>query len=115
MNAYFLFLLLGVLQSADPTPARSIKIVLAGDSTVTDQAGWGLGFASALKPTATCVNLSAGGRSSKSFRNEGRWKQVLEQKPNVILIQFGHNDQPGKVPIEKQTRVIPFRITCVAM
>ncbi|TWU30872.1 nucleoside hydrolase-like domain-containing protein [Novipirellula artificiosorum] len=79
-----------------------LKIVLAGDSTVTDQAGWGLGFANSLTADATCVNLSAGGRSSKSFRDEGRWQKVLDERPAVILIQFGHNDQPGKGP-ERET------------
>jgi len=79
-----------------------LKIVLAGDSTVTDQAGWGLGFAQTLTDDVTCVNLSAGGRSSKSFRDEGRWKKVLDERPAVILIQFGHNDQPGKGP-ERET------------
>ena len=79
-----------------------LKIVLAGDSTVTDQAGWGLGFATSLTADASCVNLSAGGRSSKSFRDEGRWQKVLQERPAVILIQFGHNDQPGKGP-ERET------------
>jgi lysophospholipase L1-like esterase len=79
-----------------------LKIVLAGDSTVTDQAGWGLGFAKCMTADAICVNLSAGGRSSKSFRDEGRWQKVLDEQPAVILIQFGHNDQPGKGP-ERET------------
>ena len=81
---------------------EKLKIVLAGDSTVTDQAGWGLGFAKCLSADAICVNLSAGGRSSKSFRDEGRWQKVLDEQPAVILIQFGHNDQPGKGP-ERET------------
>lgn len=75
-----------------------IKIALAGDSTVTDKAGWGLGFASSLTDKASCMNLSAGGRSSKSFRAEGLWQKILDQRPDFILIQFGHNDQPGKGP-----------------
>ncbi len=79
-----------------------MKFVLAGDSTVTDDAGWGLGFAHALNDQALCINLSAGGRSSKSFLDEGLWKKVLDQKPNYVLIQFGHNDQPGKGP-ERET------------
>ena len=79
-----------------------LKIVLAGDSTVTDHAGWGLGFAKSLTDDAICVNLSAGGRSSKSFRDEGRWQKVLDERPAVVLIQFGHNDQPGKGP-ERET------------
>lgn len=82
--------------AADQT--EPVKIVLAGDSTVTDRSGWGVGFAKSLTDDAVCVNRAMGGRSSKSFRDEGRWKQVLEDKPDFILIQFGHNDMPGKGP-----------------
>ena len=73
-----------------------IRIVLAGDSTVTDAAGWGVGFAKSLADDVECLNLSRGGRSSKSFINEGLWKKCLDAKPDYVLIQFGHNDQPGK-------------------
>jgi pectinesterase len=81
---------------------KKVRIVLAGDSTVTDKVGWGKGFEASLKPEAECINLSAGGRSSKSFINEGHWKKCLALKPDYVLIQFGHNDQPGKGP-ERET------------
>lgn len=42
------------------------------------------------------VNLARNGRSSKSFRDEGTWAKVLLEKPDYVLIQFGHNDQSGK-------------------
>jgi len=38
------------------------------------------------------------GRSSKSFRDEGHWQKALDTKPTWVLIQFGHNDIPGKRP-----------------
>ncbi len=94
-------LLAGSLPAAD-VPAKKIRIVLAGDSTVTDTAGWGKAFAELLGPGAECVNLARGGRSSKSFYNEGTWKKCLDLKPDYVLIQFGHNDQPGKGP-ERET------------
>lgn len=74
------------------------RIALAGDSTVTDKAGWGAAFAKLLGPNAECLNFAAGGQSSKSFRDTGNWKKVLDSKPAYILIQFGHNDMPGKGP-----------------
>ena len=40
-------------------------------------------------------NYSKGGRSSGSFIKEGSWQKVLDDKPDYVLIQFGHNDQPG--------------------
>ena len=73
-----------------------IKIVLVGDSTVTDNAGWGLGFKQFLADGAECVNTSQGGRSSESFRREGRWTNALALKGDYYLIQFGHNNEPGK-------------------
>ena len=82
--------------------AEKSIVVLAGDSTVTDAAGWGAAFAKHLGADAKCINLAAGGRSSKSFRDEGRWDQVIAAKPDFVLIQFGHNDMPGKGP-ERET------------
>lgn len=79
--------------SPGPGPFR---IVLVGDSTVTDHAGWGRGFAARLTPEAECVNCAVGGRSSKSYRDEGRWEAALALRPSCMLIQFGHNDCPGK-------------------
>lgn len=71
-------------------------IALAGDSTVKDEGGWGFGFKKALGPDVLCENLSSGGQSSKSFRDSGLWKKTLAAKPAYVLIQFGHNDGPGK-------------------
>lgn len=76
-------------------PAVHVKIVLCGDSTVTDNAGWALGFKKRLDANVELVNLSKGGRSSGSFIAEGKWATALALKPNYVFIQFGHNDQPG--------------------
>jgi pectinesterase len=83
--------------SAQTTPATNkTKIILVGDSTVTDNAGWGLGFKQFLTEGAECINTSQGGRSSESFRREGRWTNALALKGDYYLIQFGHNNEPGK-------------------
>jgi lysophospholipase L1-like esterase len=90
---------------APPTASSmaAVRVVLAGDSTVTDRSGWGLGFAERFdKSQVAVVNVSQGGRSSKSFRDEGFWQKVLDARPTHVLIQFGHNDQPGKGP-ERET------------
>jgi pectinesterase len=95
-------------RAADDKPATTrssaakVKIVLVGDSTVTDNAGWGAGFQSLLADDVNCVNLAKGGRSSKSYRNERWWDKVMAEKGDYVLIQFGHNDQPGKGP-ERET------------
>ena len=69
---------------------------MVGDSTVTDNAGWGLGFKQFLTDGTECINTSQGGRSSESFRREGRWTNALALKGDYYLIQFGHNNEPGK-------------------
>jgi lysophospholipase L1-like esterase len=74
------------------------RVALVGDGTVTDRAGWGAAFAKLLGPDAECINFANGGQSSKSFRDSGNWKKVIDSKPTYVLIQFGHNDMPGKGP-----------------
>ncbi len=100
--AAMMFGLVLLITQAEGQDKMTTKIVLAGDSTVTDSAGWGTGFAKAMNDKAAVVNLARGGRSSKSFRDEGHWQKALDERPAVILIQFGHNDQPGKGP-ERET------------
>jgi PelA/Pel-15E family pectate lyase len=84
------------------TTAATVRFALVGDSTVTDDSGWGRGFTARLTSRATVVNLARNGRSSKSYIDEGHWRSALAQGADVVLIQFGHNDQPGKGP-ERET------------
>jgi len=103
MKSKFIFLaaallcFTGVMAADDAKPAK-IKIILVGDSTVNDRTGWGTGFKKLLTDKAECINTAANGRSSKSFINEGRWTNALALKGDYYLIQFGHNDEPGKGP-----------------
>jgi lysophospholipase L1-like esterase len=84
-------------------PIRAVKIILVGDSTTAVDSGWGGGFcAHHVTSFAACVNMARNGRSTRSYREEGSWKLVLAEArardfaDTWILIQFGHNDQPGK-------------------
>lgn len=82
--------------------ADRIKIILAGDSTVTDKDGWGKGFKEHLDSNIDCINMAQNGRSSRSYITEGWWQKVMDLRGHYILIQFGHNDMPGKGP-ERET------------
>ena len=79
-----------------------VKIALAGDSTVTEYPkesstrGWGQEIGSLLKENVKISNFAVGGRSTKTFIAEGRWEKLLASKPDIILLQFGHNDAHGK-------------------
>jgi lysophospholipase L1-like esterase len=83
------------------TVPPGVRIVLVGDSTVadypgSDAAGWGEFFPQFVGPGAVVINHAKGGRSSKTFITEGRWKRALASRPQVVIIQFGHNDIPAK-------------------
>ncbi len=93
-----LTLMITVASSQSP-PTR---IVLVGDSTVTDDSGWGAGFRGLVTLSVDVINLAANGRSSKSYIDEGRWTEALAKRGQYYLIQFGHNDEPGKGP-ERET------------
>ncbi len=84
-------------------PIKPSKIVLVGDSTTAVAGGWGGAFcADHVTSFLACVNLARGGRSSGSYRAEGSWDVAMAEMrvPGYVrtwvLIQFGHNDQPGK-------------------
>src|SRR5262249_27316134 len=97
-------------RGADEAPAKpKIRIVLAGDSTTAVNSGWGPGFMKCLSPDVECINMARGGRSSKSFIAEGLWKKCLDLKPDYILIQFGHNDQPGHGPTRETDPQTTYR------
>ncbi|MDQ0248075.1 lysophospholipase L1-like esterase [Sphingomonas kyeonggiensis] len=84
-------------------PIKASKIILVGDSTTQVLSGWGGSFcATHVTSFAACVNLARGGRSTYSYRAEGSWDLALAEMKTpgfvktYVLIQFGHNDQPGK-------------------
>src|SRR6201994_1895586 len=88
---------------AFPALAQPVRIILVGDSTMAVKSGYGPGFCALVTESATCLDMAKGGRSSGSYRAEGSWAEVMDQlkdnarfKHTYVLIQFGHNDQPGK-------------------
>ncbi|WP_184630864.1 rhamnogalacturonan acetylesterase [Xanthomonas arboricola] len=88
---------------ATGTQLAASKIVLVGDSTTAMQGGWGPSFcAQHVTSFLSCLNLARGGRSTSNYRAEGSWEIALHElrsggyRQVYVLIQFGHNDQPGK-------------------
>ena len=79
----------------------AVNVFMAGDSTMATypdkskpMAGWGEVMQLFAKENVTVYNKAVGGRSSKSFRNEGRWAWIMARvkKGDFVVIQFGHND-----------------------
>jgi lysophospholipase L1-like esterase len=96
-------LLTGVFACASAAPSAPVRIILVGDSTMASSTGYGDALCARFSPETACINLARGGRSSGSFRAEGRWDEVQALlrdasafSATYVLIQFGHNDQPGK-------------------
>ena len=79
-----------------------VVIALIGDSTVADDSGWGKAFADRFDRDVDVLNFAQNGRSAKSWYEENHLPTVLSTTPDYVLIQFGHNDQPGKGP-ERET------------
>lgn len=121
-----LLLFIGILAFQSGSP-KITTVYLIGDSTMADypsydedymgkrypMTGWGQVF----QPLFTKENLkqlshilsgdsvkvdnrARGGRSTRTFFEEGRWSAVYNQlvKDDLVLIQFGHNDASESKP-----------------
>lgn len=106
----------GLLAWTASSPAR---VVIIGDSTVMDydsakyypQAGWGQMLPHFFKPGTVAIdNKAIGGRSSRSFYEEGRWAGIVPtlKAGDFVFIQFGHNDR-GTVP-ERHADTATFKM-----
>ncbi|MEK6476209.1 rhamnogalacturonan acetylesterase [Catalinimonas sp. 4WD22] len=78
---------------------------MIGDSTVSDypedyypRMGWGQALESFFQEDVKVHNKAVSGRSTKSFIDEGLWKEVLSglKEGDYLLIQFGHNDMKSE-------------------
>lgn len=86
-----------------------VRVALIGDSTVTAQSGWGMAFESRFNSKVKVFNFAVNGRSSKSWYDENRLPEVLATLPEYVLIQFGHNDLPGKGPRRETDPATSYR------
>ena len=81
---------------------KKIDIYLIGDSTMAEYdssrhplTGWGEMLQPLFNENVTVHNYAVSGKSSKSFRDLGYWKTVIDsiKKGDYLFIQFGHNDE----------------------
>lgn len=98
------------------TPRR---VFIVGDSTASEygperapRQGWGMQLQSYLDPAIWQVrNHARSGRSSRSFIEEGWLEPVAKElsRGDVLLIQFGHNDEKSEDPsrYNEPTRAFP--------
>lgn len=88
--------------AAQRAPGVKVRIDLIGDSTQTNNAGYGRGFCANFTKEVSCVNMSKGGASTKTFREQGLWDRALATRPDYMVIQFGHNDNVTKEYLPRQ-------------
>jgi lysophospholipase L1-like esterase len=100
MSSWFLppAVILAFAANLSGADARPIVLGLAGDSTMCNypesspQRGWGEFIQAYFDGGVVVENLARSGRSTKTFLSEGWWGKLMEKKPDIVLIQFGHND-----------------------
>jgi len=112
------FILLVLLFGCNATlyaAGTQLRLAIIGDSTVCeypperDCRGWGHYIRDYFEDTVRVINLARSGRSTKTFINEGLWAKTLEEKPDVLLIQFGHNDSHNPDRPEATDAATDFR------
>ncbi|MBF8963606.1 rhamnogalacturonan acetylesterase [Pontibacter sp. FD36] len=122
-----------------PFKKKTVTVYLIGDSTVADYtgdyeeedymlkrypvAGWGQMFQPFMRPdsltklrhlikadSVVVDDRARGGRSTRTFFEEGRWSAVVRslQKGDLVMIQFGHNDAAENKP-ERYTNVTAYK------
>ncbi|WP_281310164.1 rhamnogalacturonan acetylesterase [Flavobacterium flavigenum] len=126
-----------VIMSFIPKKSNSTTVYLIGDSTMADYTnnyepgkdymktrypitGWGQVFQQffakdSLKQIKNLIQSDSvriddrakGGRSTRTFFQEGRWRAVYEnlKKGDVVMMQFGHND----ASVEKTERYVDIK------
>jgi lysophospholipase L1-like esterase len=92
----------------EPVATNAPVVFMIGDSTMANkplepaqpERGWGQLLPLYFRDGVRVVNLAVNGRSSKSFRDEGRWEPVVKnlRKGDFVIIQFGHNDEKANDP-----------------
>jgi lysophospholipase L1-like esterase len=138
MKTYLkLILLLSIIAFFSFKPEKKVvHIYLIGDSTVADYSldsgyiekkypihGWGQVFQPFFRKdnltkvknliagdSVIVVDKARGGRSTRTFFEEGRWAEVYLalKKNDIVMMQFGHNDAAVDKP-ERYVNLVGYR------
>src|SRR5919202_6908991 len=101
---------------------KKVTVFSVGDSTMADYdieewskrnggenyplRGWMMAMPQFFTDEVEIQNAAISGISSKSFRDEGAWKKVIDAvKPgDYVFIQFGHNDEKSDTSLHTDAR-----------
>lgn len=79
-----------------------MRIFILGDSTASikelikrPETGWGEKIQYFLKENIELINLALNGKSTRTFIEEGYFKNAIEKinESDYVILQFGHNDE----------------------
>ena len=106
MKKGFTLIFLALMFTGFTSSSKKTRIFIAGDSTAQTYIeardglikGWGQMLPNFLDGNVEVVNHAMGGRSTKTFLNEGRWDKLMSEvkKGDYVFIQFGHNDASSR-------------------
>lgn len=103
----FLLVAIALLLTAFVPRFKQRTVWMMGDSTMAikernkfPETGWGVPFATLFKKDIRVENRAKNGRSTRSFIDEGRWKEIYDHlnAGDYLFIQFGHNDEKTNKP-----------------
>lgn len=112
MKKILSILLLASLLFTMTSSNKQCTIFMIGDSTMANkdikkgqERGWGMALQGFFTENIVVDNHALNGRSSRSFILEGHWQKVYDaMKPgDYLVIQFGHNDEKGKIGDKRHT------------
>lgn len=119
MNRIIAFLSLGLIvigSLAFKQAKKPVTVWMIGDSTMclyeperAPITGWGMPFAKFFTNDVSFENRAKGGRSTRTFISEGRWKPVADSLSagDYVLMQFGHNDEAKEEKYKDRYTPVP--------
>ena len=100
------------------------RLVILGDSTAAPkreearpETGWGEAFSKYLKPGWSLDNRAINGRSTKDVLSRGEFEVALSiiSSGDIVLIQYGHNDEKLDDPFRGTSAWHEFPVNLVYM
>ena len=92
---------ISIIENSKQDSSHKTKIYVMGDSTAVAYGndntigGWGEYLVNYFNSDVEIINKAEGGRSARSYLNQGRLNEVLDEvgAGDYVFIQFGTNDQ----------------------
>ena len=114
--AYFSLSLVLIGAMAFKQRRSPVTVWMIGDSTMcmyepsrAPVTGWGMPFATFFDKELRFENRAKGGRSTRTFISEDRWRPIADSivAGDYVLMQFGHNDEAKEEKYKDRYTPVP--------